>query len=523
MRFLTVEQVRAADRAAVAEAGIPDMMLMTNAGISLARAVAQIAPLRNTRSVVLVAGHGNNGGDAYVAACCLHEHGFRVRVVTTCEPDTLKGSAREAWENMRVAKVPCFGLPAFESWSGHSPEPVLRGDIIVDGVLGTGCRGVPSGAAEQAIRWINRMRCDACALVVSVDLPSGMNGDTGEADGAVVHADVTVTFARPKRCFLNAEQAGLMGHLVVTDIGIPDEICDRGTEESPCLIALPELRRSFTERAWDAHKGSFGRVCVVSGSDGFAHAPVLAALGAVRSGAGLVTLAVPASSTLAAAAWVPEAMVCVVETPHGDLSVDALRGWGRDLDRFDALVVGPGLTVSERTRGLVADLLAYYNGRLVLDADGLNVLALLYASGEWCPREDQQLLLTPHPGEAARLLDVTTDAVQSDRLEAVQRLAEIYQATVVLKGAGTLVCEPGGVPWLNRTGNPGMASGGTGDVLAGMVGALWAQGSSAADAAMTAVWAHGTAGDFAAFAESRTALSATSLARHLGAVFQSLE
>ena len=523
MRFLTAEQMRAADRAAVAEANIPDMTLMTNAGISLARAVAEVAALRNTRNVTLVAGHGNNGGDVFVAARCLHENGFRARVITTCEPDAIKRSAREAWENMRDAKVPCLALPASENWDGHLPEPVLHSGIIVDGVLGTGCHGAPSGAAEQAIRWINRMRRGAHALVVSVDLPSGINGDTGETAGEAVHADVTVTFARPKRCFLNAGQAGLVGHLIVADIGIPDEICDWDADESPCLIALPELRQSFTERAWDAHKGSFGHVCVIGGSDGFSHAPVLAALGAVRSGAGLVTLAVPAASAAAAAAWVPEAMVRVIETPQGDLSVDALRGWGRDLDSFDAVVAGPGLSVSERTRGLISDLLAYYNGRLVLDADGLNVLALLYASNEWSPRGDQQLLLTPHPGEAARLLGASTIAVQADRLGAVQDLAETYQATVVLKGAGTLVCEPGGVPRLNRTGNPGMASGGTGDVLAGMVGALWAQGLSASDAAATAVWAHGAAGDFAAFAESRASLSATSLTHRLGIAFQSLE
>jgi NAD(P)H-hydrate epimerase len=526
MKFLTVEQMRAADRAAVDEADIPDGVLMARAGTALARVAAFAAARRGVRSAVFVAGHGNNGGDACVAARCLYEDGFRVQVIMTCVPATLKGAAREAWDEMRVSGVPYVVLASAESWeedAAVASGTVLRDGVIVDGVLGTGCRGAPAGAAEKAIHWINRMRPHA--LVVAADLPSGMDGDTGEAAGAVVQADVTVTFARPKRCFLNGRQAGRVGHLVVADIGIPDAVCDRGAEDSPCrLIALPELARLLSgRRAWDAHKGRFGHVCVIGGAEGLAHAPVLAALGAVRSGAGLVTLAAPAASARAASAWVPEAMAWTLDAPQGDLSADALRAWGRDLAGFDVLVVGPGLTASERARGLVAHLLGTYGGRLVLDADGLNALAALRASAGWRPRDGQRLLLTPHPGEAARLLGVTADAVQADRLGAVQRVAERYQATVVLKGAGTLVCGPGGVPRLNRTGNPGMACGGMGDVLAGMAGALWAQGLDAADAAATAVWAHGAAGDFAAFAESRASLSATALVQQLGAAFQRLE
>ena len=507
MRFLTVEQMRVADRAAVTEAGIPDITLMNRAGAALARTVATLAPLRGTRSVILIAGHGNNGGDACVAARCLHEGGFRARVIMACDPAALKGSALQAFDDMRAAGVPI--LPGL-------PETALPGDIIVDGILGTGCRGAPTGAAEHAIRWINNARPHA--LVVSADIPSGMNGDTGETPGAAVRADATVTFARPKRCFLNPASAALAGHLTVADIGIPDAICDRAAADTPCrLIALPALARAFPRRAWDTHKGRLGHVCVIGGADGYAHAPVLAALGAVRSGAGLVTLAVPASSVPAAAAWVPEAMVRVLETP------DALLTWGRDLGAFDALIVGPGLTVSERTLGLISDLLANYDGRLLLDADGLNALALLHASGDWQPRENQRLLLTPHPGEAARLLGVTTDTIQANRLDAVQDLAETYEATVILKGAGTLVCAPGDIPRLNLTGNPGMATGGTGDILAGMAAALWAQGLTPSDAAATAVWAHGTAGDYAASTESRATLTATTLARHLGAAFRELE
>ncbi len=524
MQFLTTEQMRTADQAAITEKKIPGAVLMSRAGTALARVVETVAALRGLKNVLLVAGHGNNGGDACVAARCLNEDGFHVHVIMTCVPATLKGIAREAWDEMRTAGVPYVVLAAAESWTedmGVFSGTLLRHGILVDGVMGTGCKGAPTGAAEKAIRWINRMRPHA--LVVSADLPSGMNGDTGAAAGAVVRADVTVTFARPKRCFLNQEQAALVGHLVVADIGIPADICERGASDAPCrLIALPELVSHFTSRGRDAHKGAFGHVCVLGGSAGFPHAPVLAALGAVKSGVGLLTLAAPVQSACAAAAHVPEAMLAALETPQGDLSVDALKRWGRDLDGFDVLVAGPGLTQSANAREVVAHLLAAYSGRLVLDADGLNLLAACHADG-WQPKAGQRLMLTPHPGEAARLLGVTVPEIQSDRPAAVRNLADRYQAVVILKGAGTLVCAPDGIPWLNLTGNPGMATGGMGDVLGGMVGALWAQGLEAVQAAATAVWAHGTAGDFAALAESQTSLSATSLAARLGAVYQTIE
>jgi len=524
MRFLTVGQMRAADHAAITEKKIPAMVLMNRAGTALARVVETAAALRKVRNVLLVAGHGNNGGDACVAARCLFEDGFHVQVIMTCVPAMLKGSAREAWDEMRTAGVPYVVLAAADSWADDVAVlsgTLVRHGILVDGVLGTGCAGAPTGAAEQAILWINRLRPHT--LVVAADLPSGMNGDTGEAAGAVVHADVTVTFARPKLCFLNQRQAGLVGHLVVAGIGLSDELCDRTVSEASCqLIAMPELARGFKAREWQAHKGMFGHLCVMGGAAGFCHAPVLAALGAVKSGAGLVTLVAPAQSCCSAAALVPEAMFHAMETPHGDLSAEALKAWGRDLNGFDAVVAGPGMTQSERTCGVVAQLLASYGGRLVLDADALNILAVMYVDG-WRPRVGQSLMLTPHPGEAARLLGVEVREIQEDRVAAVRKLADQYQAVAVLKGAGTLVCAPGGQPWLNRTGNPGMASGGMGDVLAGMAGALWAQGFDAVQAAITAVWAHGTAGDFAALSESQTALSATSLASMLGRAYQAIE
>lgn len=525
MRVLTVEQMRSADRAAVTEAGIPELTLMMRAGSALARVVAAAATRRRVRNVVLVAGAGNNGGDACVAAYCLHEEGLRVHVILTCTPAMIKGTAHEAWDIMRTAGVPYVVLASPESWDKDIAVVtgmIFCGGIIVDGLLGTGCSGAARGVTARAIEWINQMR--GYALVVAADLPSGLQGDSGMAEGTVVNADITVTFARPKPCFLQDATASLVGHLVVADIGIPDEICDREVSESNCrLVALPELQRSFVVRRWDAHKGDYGHTAILGGSVRLPHAPVLAALGALYSGAGLVTLVVPPASTAAAGAWTPTAMLETIAAPQGELTVAALTAANIDLSRFAVLVLGPGLALSPATTALVKHLLENFSGKIVLDADGLNALAALHAADEWSPREEQQLILTPHPGEAARLLTTTNAAVQADRPAAVKRLADTYQATVALKGAGTLVCAPYDVPLLNRTGNPGMACGGMGDVLAGMAGALWAQGLSPLDALATAVWAHGAAGDYALFSESSTSLTPVALVEQLGQAFQRLE
>ncbi|HOM58997.1 MAG TPA: NAD(P)H-hydrate dehydratase [Kiritimatiellia bacterium] len=529
MRFLTVDQMRAADRDAVTEAGIPERALMRRAGEALACAVARVAARRRTRAAVLVAGHGNNGGDACVAARALREAGFLVRVLLTAPVARFRGVAREAWEAMDAAGVPWSEPEAAESACGGWTEdnadavaaPSAWGGVVVDGVLGTGCAGAPSGAAARAIGWINRQR--AHAMIVAADIPSGVHGDSGEAAGVAVHADVTVTFARPKRGLLNPCGAERFGHVIVADIGLPDALCDRGTDDAPCeCIALPELARFFPRRQWSAHKGTCGHVAVIGGAAGMPGAPVLAALGAVRSGAGLVSLAVPPQSAAVAAAWVPEAMCHTLDVPRGVISPHALAAGFSGLDACKVVIAGPGLTRHEEAGRTVAQLLETGPDRLLLDADGLNALADLFHAG-WRPRARQDLLLTPHPGEAARLLGLSVAAVEADRVAAVRLLAERYRAVVVLKGAGTLVCAPDGRPWLNRTGNPGMASGGMGDLLAGMVAALWAQGLDPVQAACTAVWAHGAAGDEAAWEEGRTALSATRLAAALGSVYGELE
>jgi len=512
MRFITPDQMRAADELAVKKLAVPPMLLMRRAGIAVARTACMLAKIQSTRKIILVAGHGNNGGDICVAARCLHEDGFNVQVLLTSVPAQLRGDAHAAWDEMRVTGVPYTVLGAASSWD--DPDSVAvdllgRPCILVDGLLGTGCVGAPTGVAKRAIQWMNQMR--AVATILSADLPSGMNGETGTVEGECVRADVTISFARPKTCFLNDKTAHVVGHLSVVSIGIPPELCDVGQPTSPVeLIALPELARAFPCPSWSAHKGQLGHLLILGGSLTYPHAPVLTALGALKSGAGLVTLSVPTASAGAAAHWTPEAILRIRDTV-----IDPA-----DLPKVDVIVAGPGLSQGPSTVALIERLLATSTARLVIDADGLHALAQLRQLPGWKPYSD--LILTPHPGEAAILLGTTVEAIQQDRLAAVRTLADHYQATVVLKGAGTLVCKPEGAPWLNRTGNPGMASGGMGDLLAGIIGARWAQAPDALAAACMGVWVHGTAGDIAALKQGQPSLTATTLAQNLPDAFQRL-
>ena len=495
MRFVSVAQMQAADRAAQQRPQTDGLALMLRAGTELARHVAAIARLKGTRRVLLLAGKGNNGGDAFVAAKALRLAGFLSEIWMVTYPDTLKGDALEAFSWMKNADIPYSVLPRPDDW--NSPEQrtgaISLDAILVDALLGTGCKGVPHGTVASAIRWINTQRDHS--FILAADIPSGINGDTGTGDGEFVRADLTVTFARPKTGFSNPANASVFGEVTVADIGMPDEIADAATTTGfggiGGFIAPPENLRKIPPRLWHANKGTFGKLCIRGGSERYPHAPILAALGATRSGVGLLSLSVPETSRVAASIHVPEAIV------YRELS---------DFSAFDAVVYGPGL--GPPVPGNRFQLKAK---RAVVDADGLNLLA----QTPGFRFDDGSAILTPHPGEAARLLGCAVSEIQDNRTEAVRELADRYNAVAVLKGAGTLVCRPKREPWLNLTGNSGMATGGTGDVLAGLVGGLFAQGMDAFDAACLAVWAHGHAGNLVAWQDGPRAVTPLSLASAL--------
>ena len=512
MQFLSSEQMRLWDRRTIAERGIAGLTLMNRAGAAVAGVVVRLLAVHGGARVVLVAGKGNNGGDALVAARCLQAEGIRTQVLLTCTPDTLRGDALLAMEQLQMAGVPFRVLADGAAWQAFAEsDPVLDG-VVVDGLLGTGSAGAPQGVVAAAIQWIQQAgrRC----AVVAIDLPSGLSADTGEAFIPVVRADVTVTLAAPKTGFAESHAWEYLGHVEAVDIGLPTELCPGASAVQ--LISAPEVGRIRARRGVASHKGDYGHVLVIGGSHGLCSAPALAAMGALRCGAGLVSAAVPAESLAFMASLAPTAMAHRIATEQGGMTESALAAGIRAAETFDVVLAGPGLSNGPATKKIIDNLLDGAARRLVLDADALNVMA----GGLDCFRramDGTSVILTPHPGEAARLLGTTVAQVQANRVDAAREMASRSGAIVVLKGAGTLVATPAGAVFLNLTGNPGMATGGTGDVLAGMIAGIWAQGGDPLAAAQLAVYLHGTAGDLAAWRGGTSALSAADLGGWLGA------
>mgnify|MGYP002777186409 CR=1 FL=1 len=463
----SVEQARELDRLASASFDVPAFELMQRAG----RAAFQIVRERYAlaQQIVVICGKGNNGGDGYVLARLLREARREVRVLAVGAEPPESATARAAFEAFRAHG----GVleDALSPWG----EP----DLIVDALFGIGLNRAPDGAAQELIARMNA----AAAPVFALDVPSGLNADTGHAPGAAVHADCTLSFIVLKRGLLTGAARAHVGQLLLHDLDLPKVLF-------ACLPAMvdvlrPELiGRRLRPRARDAHKGHFGHVLVVGGDHGMGGAVRLAAEAALRSGAGLVSVGTRSEHVGALLSARPEAMVRGISGP-GDLEVL--------LERADVVVVGPGLGQSTWSHTLLTAV-AERDLPTVMDADALNLLA---QSACVLP---ERVVLTPHPGEAARLLECSTQDILVDRYGSAERLAECFQAVVVLKGAGSLVSARGQRSGVCLGGNPGMASGGSGDVLAGVLGALIGQGLDPFDAACVAVTAHAQAGDLAAAA-----------------------
>ncbi len=500
MRLLTAGEMRQADRAASTVHGVPVARLMENAG----RAVAEIARAQSASGrVVVYAGAGNNGGDGFVAARRLREAGLSVEVWLAVPAERISGEARENLDRLRGLGV---------AVAGGAPPALRRGDLGLDALLGTGLSRPPEGRFSEGIRALNAGR-EAGARVIAVDVPSGLDADTGRTPGLCVAAHLTVTLGAAKRGLALEPGASLAGEIRVGDIGIPAE----------ALLAISsrverldedDVRGLFRPRPREAHKGEEGHLLVVAGSPGKAGAAALAVRGGLRGGGGLVTLA--SRRAVVDRLWTvaPEAMGAALPG-EGPLALGDLPALRAAAEGKDALAVGPGLPRGSETAECLAGLLAGFDGPAVLDADALNALA---GRLDLLGRAKGPIVVTPHPGEMARLAGRTVAEVQADRIGAAQALAEEHGVTVVLKGARTVVASEGAV-WIVPTGNPGMATGGTGDVLCGLVGALLAQRHPAAEAARAAAYVHGLAGDLAAARRGERGLIASDVAEAIGEVW----
>ncbi len=522
MRLVGAAEGRAIDRVAIEELGIPGLVLMERAGAAVARAAHACRGPKGR--VLALCGGGNNGGDGYIAARHLRGDGLEARAIALVPRAALRGdalTAREAAERAGVHVIDVADAAALEAAfcscepaSGLGPGP---GDVILDALLGTGLARAPEGLYAAAIERVASARARG-AKVVAVDVPSGLSADTGRPLGPCVRADFTVTFAFQKRGLVLHPGPSFAGEVLLADIGIPPAADARVPVECMLLdergaVALVPARSP------EAHKGDAGRVLVVAGSLGKSGAAHLAVAGALRGGAGLVTLASRPEVLPIALSGRPEAMSLTLpgSGPLGEGDLDALVAAAQGMG---ALVIGPGIPRGPRTARLVRDLLLAANVPAVLDADALNALAEAPAGvtsllgGLPAP-----VVLTPHPGELARLLGTSVAQVAEDRIAVAARAARAWRCVVVLKGARTVIAPPEGPPAVVPTGNPGMATGGTGDVLAGLIGALLAGGLPAFDAARAAAYAHGAAGDLAAERWGERGLLASDLADALGEVW----
>lgn len=507
MRILTAEQMREADRQTIEEIGIPSLVLMENAGRQVVAAMeAEFDDLADRRVVVL-SGRGNNGGDGFVIARVLEQRGIQVSVFVIGPLSEVRGDALVNLEILGRLGFDVVEVAGEEQWELHSSE-VRQADIIVDAIFGTGLSQPLRGFHETIVADVNSMDVP----VVSVDLPSGMDSNSAHLLGPCIVAHLTVTLAAPKLPLVLSPACGHAGRLVVADIGIPADVIEALEGARVEWLTSTRLQALLPERAVDAHKGSFGHVLVVAGSRGKTGAAALAALGALRSGAGLVTVATPDSCQAVVASLGAEFMTVPLPEAGGGLAPEAA-----DLILAlpcDVIALGPGLGMAPGTRSVVQAILERASVPLLLDADALNAFG--DDPGRLTARDGQQVVVTPHPGEMARLMSSSATEVQANRLESARNLATARNLTVVLKGHQTVIATPDGGLLINPTGNPGMATGGTGDVLTGAIAAWLAQVRDAETASVLGVYLHGAAGDLAAADTGQVAMTAGDLADYLG-------
>ena len=514
-RLVYAREMQELDRYTIEEVGVPAEVLMENAGRGTVEFLLERLEDQARQGVAILCGPGNNGGDGLVVARHLAARGFPVRVFLLAPEEKFRG---ESAINLRIAKYAGLSLiPVLSEEAVRGLKPELRScGVVVDALFGTGLSREVSGRFARAVELMNT----SGRPVVAVDMPSGLSADTGRPLGVAVRACLTATMALPKVGQYLYPGREYTGELRIIDIGMPERVVE---EKAP--------RRFLLDRQWalsrlrprrpDTHKGTYGHVLVVAGSRGKTGAAVLAARGALRAGAGLVTLAGARSLQTLYASYLPEVLTLGLEpeTRDQELSCSCAGTLLEVASRMRAAVVGPGLGLSEAARELARRLAVELPVPAVLDADALTALS---GNLESLRQARAPRVLTPHPGEMSRLLGWPKDRIQEDRLAAAREAARLSGQVVVLKGAATVVVAPDGNEAVNSSGNPGMAQGGMGDVLSGMLGALLAQGYPPFEAAALAVFLHGASADELARRIGPYGFSASEVADHLPRLLREL-
>lgn len=502
MQLCSASEMMEIDRHAITEQGIPGVVLMENAGRACCQHFAKKFSAVFPGPVLVVAGKGNNGGDGYVMARVLSDWGWQVKTLVLAEESTITGDAGVMLRIIRSLGLPVCFVGDSEQLSQEFDK--LQPQVIVDAIFGTGLKSTISGLQAVAIRLIN----DAAAAVFSVDIPSGVDASNGRICGLAVQSDLTVTFDQAKIGHGSQPGAAYAGQLEVVDIGIP-RVGRMPLQSRIQLLDFDCAQRLLPERSSLGHKGRFGHLLVVAGSPGKTGAAALAGNAAARSGCGLVTVATPATVHDIIEVKLTEAMSCPLADQNGFVSLTALAQLDRLLSARQSLVIGPGLGISEDLVKVVNRLVLSATIPMVIDADGLNLLAGQLTCLQHA--QHRQIILTPHPGEMARLTGLSVAEIEADRFELAKQFARQYGIVLLLKGSRTIVAAPDGRININSSGNDGLASGGSGDVLTGLIGGLLAQGLDAFSAASLGAWLHGRAAELIAKSQGTAGMIASDL------------
>jgi len=486
-KIATAEEMRRLDAAAIEEGGLPGMVLMENAALGTLRVIRENLGVElRRRKIIIVCGKGNNGGDGYALARHLFNRGAEVRVLSFGLLSELKGDAAQ---NARIYQN--IGGTILELRQGSSLPDLPSSDLIVDALLGTGLAGPAKGLAARGIEWVNARP----EPVLSMDIPSGVESDTGQAHGPAAQANWTVTMGLLKRGLVLPPGRDLAGAITIANISLPPRV-RAGSQIHFNLLEKADIRAMLPRRAPTAHKGDCGRAFVLAGSPGMTGAAALCSQATLRIGAGLVILGIPTSLNPILEVKLTEVMTRrLAENSEGCLCLEAMPTIEEIVSWADVVGIGPGLSQHPDTEQTVRMLLATINKPLVIDADGLNVLG---REKEFAGMLPAGSILTPHPGEFSRLCGKPISHILAHRVDLAAEKAAAWGAVLVLKGSPTIIADPGGEVYCNPTGGPALATGGSGDVLTGMILGLLAQGCPPVHAACAGVYLHGLAGDIAA-------------------------
>ena len=513
MKVATAEQMQELDRKAIEIYRIPGIVLMENAGRGAAEVIYNAFPDLQKKRIAIVAGKGNNGGDGFVIGRHLLNKGIPIKVFLLTESKSLRGDAETNYQIFSRMKGEVISIPSSKDYQKVKKD-LEKFDLLIDGIFGTGLDAEVRGYYREVIDHLNTLK----KPIVAIDIPSGLAANTGKPLGTAIRASLTITFGLPKVGHLISPGVDYVGEVKVIDIGIPKSLEDEEKIQTH-LLEEEEIRKWLSvPRRLDTHKGDYGHLLVIAGSVGKTGAAAMACEAALRMGAGLVTLAIPKSLNAIMEMKLTEVMTePLPETPKQTLSLRAFNSLLRLCEKKRAVIIGPGIGTFKETQSLILKLIKTLDIPIILDADGLTALS---TQPKTLPAANRSLILTPHPGEMARLINSTAKEVQEDRIGVSRKFSQSNHVHLVLKGFRTLIATPKGEVFINPTGNPGMASGGTGDVLTGMIGGLICQGFDILTSLQISVYLHGLAGDNVAQEMGEKSLVATDIIERIPALLQ---